>query len=744
MSRLCPSATLWILTLVCLASASPARTFTVSSGKTGLSAQLNETVGEYRITARVPAWSFVGTLGSAASAARISTGHDRIGSYQAITFTWRSGQIPLRGAIRLYQDYPLILFRYAYLKFASPPSIAFPSLTRIPSGLYQFSYRNTPFAPPQFKLGEYGTPWLFFDHDANSMILSPASHFIVAAMQGDGSTLIASGLGKSLRSVPAGFRQQSLMAIAPGIRHTWRLWGRALTELGGKKVPSNERDVTLKYYGYWTDNGAAYYYRYDPTLGYTGTLRAVISQYRKEQIPVRYLQLDSWWYDKSYPGMSADDQVGRWNAFGGIMRYHADASLFPQGLKAFQQSVDLPLVTHSRWISRQSPYHQHYQISGVAPIGRRWWNHIAAYLESSGVVTYEQDWQSLIDQRSPAFSSTLDVGKEFYDRMAASCQRHGLTMQYCMALPCDFLQGSRYSNLTSIRVSDDRFSRARWRNFLYTSQLAFAVGSWPWTDVYFSDETDNLLLDTLSAGPVGTGDPLGAEDRNNILKAVRADGVIVKPDVPIIPLDRMYIADASAAAPSARERRGLKPFLASAWTDDGSFRTAYVFAFSRSGAAYQTVRFSPSEVGTQAPACVYDYLTHQVTRLKPGQEFDTDIGPDETDYYVVAPVGPSGMALFGDQGKFVSMGKERIASVDAGPHSLTADVLFGANEGSVTLFGDALARPKVIVRNGTAASIAFTKSTGYLSVRIMPRMSDPPVRVHGELVRIVEVELVQP
>ena len=745
---------LCVLGFVFIGSAVLALGITASSAKSGLSAQLNEKTGEYRITAGNPAWSFAGSLGRAPREVRKASGRDRIGAYQQLTFTWQSGEIPLEGTVRVYQAEPLVLFKYKYLKAANPSSVTFPSFTGIPAGLHPFSYQNRPFAPPQFKLGQYGTPWLLFDGSANAAVISPASHFIIAAMRGDGNHLIASGLENQLPSVPAGFTQQTLMAIAPGIRRTWDIWGSALTGLAGKERPGNESDIILKYYGYWTDNGAAYYYKYDPDLGYRGTLKAVIARYRKEKIPVHYLQLDSWWYDKSYPGMGPADHIGRWNSFGGIMRYQADPSLFPDGLKAFQQSVGLPLITHSRWISRQSPYRKHYQISGLAPVGAKWWDDIASYLHSNGVVTYEQDWQNRIAQRSPAFSNTVGTGAEFYNHMAKACRNHGLTMQYCMALPCDFLQGSRYSNLTSIRASDDRFSRARWRDFLYVSQLAYAIGSWPWTDVYFSYETNNLLLDTLSAGPVGTGDALGAENRKNILMAVRADGVIVKPDVPITPLDRMYLNDethpnSSSGVMEAQSLGGKtsganSPFIASTWTRDGAVRTAYVFAFSRSGKVHQSVRFSPQEAGSQAPACVYSYFTHQVAHVARGRSFAAMIGPEETGYYIVAPVGPSGMALFGDKGKFVSMGKQRIATLKEGPHSITAQVLFAAGEDSVTLFGNAPTRPAVKVRGGSAGTVEFTKATGYFSVRVSPQPGTAAVTLHGNLVRPVTVKFELP
>jgi hypothetical protein len=730
-----------------------AQTQTELSSPSGLSVQLDAGTGSYRVSAKSPQWMFSGTLTGAATDVTKSSGQDRVGTYQQLTFNWQNGQTPLQGTIRLYQHLPVVLFECKYLKAASPAYVAFPSFSGIPQRLHHFSYENGAFAAPQFELGQYGTPWLLFDDKANAAVISPASHFIVAAMHGDGDHLIESGLNSQLAGVPAGFTQQTLLAISPGIRHTFDSWGSALIALGGKTRPGNESDLTLKYYGYWTDNGAAYYYRFDPKLGYAGTLEAVIKRYREEKIPVRYLQLDSWWYDKSYPGMSPDDHTGNWKAFGGIMQFRADASLFPQGLEAFDKSIGgLPLIVHSRWISQQSPYHNNYQISGIAPVGPRWWNDTAQYLQSNGVITYEQDWQSRITEQTPAFLSTVNAGDDFYNHMANSCQTHRMTMQYCMALPSDFLEGSHYANLTSIRTSDDRFSRPRWRDFLYTSQLAYAIGSWPWTDVFFSRETNNMLIDALSAGPVGTGDALAAEDKNNIMKAVRADGVIVKPDVPLMPLDRIYVEDYTRTAPRVRKEgsademahRGETPFVASTWTDDGSIGTAYVFAFSRSASVYQTVHFTPAEAGAGSPACVYDYFSHLVSHLAAGEEYKAFIGPGETGYYIVAPTGPSGIALFGDQGKFASMGKQRIASLSENAHSVTAQVLFAADDGPVTLLGDAPSAPSITVHGGSAGAVSFRGSDGYFSVRITPDPSTPAVEVNGDPVRQVSVEFSLP
>src|ERR1039458_9018789 len=89
-------------------------------------------------------------------------------------------------------------------------------------------------------------------------------------------------------------------------------------------------------------------------------------------------------------------------------------------------------------------------------------------------------------------------------------------MQSGSPRPRHFLQGAKYSNLTTIRTSGDRFETGKWRPFLYTSQLAAALGIWPWCDVFKSGEMGNMIVAVLSAGAVGTGDAMGKEAPENI------------------------------------------------------------------------------------------------------------------------------------------------------------------------------------------------------------------------------------
>src|SRR5207245_1176992 len=91
------------------------------------------------------------------------------------------------------------------------------------------------------------------------------------------------------------------------------------------------------------------------------------------------------------------------------------------------------------------------------------------------------------------------------------------------------------------------------------------------------------LLATLSGGMVGVGDPLGAVDKANLLQAVRTDGVIVKPDAPIVPIDAVYLGDA---------RGMIHPMVASTYSDHGAMKALYVFAYGRGQA---TIAFAAGE-----------------------------------------------------------------------------------------------------------------------------------------------------
>jgi hypothetical protein len=704
-------------------------------GARGVVASIDQASGRYEVRSRELNWTFTGQLGDSASNLSISNGQDRLGAYRELHFDWRQ-RVPLSGTIRTYISRPVVLFSVTSKEpLSDAAAIRFPRFTQFPKDLHHFSYKNEVFAPHSFALEETATPWLLFDDQMHAVVLSPAANFMIASMRGDGITEIASGLNEGVAALPAGFAHQTLMAFDVGVNIAWDGWGTALTALQGKTRPANDADTGLRYLGYWTDNGAAYWYNYEQGLGYAGTLETLVRRYREEGIPLRYLQLDSWWYSKTLTGPNGELlkpnnpalPAEEWNRYGGLLKYQAHPSVFPGGLTAFQKKVGLPLITHNRWIDPESPYHEHYAISGVAAVDPKFWQEIMAYTSSANVVTYEQDWLNVIYKYSPALGTTLSAGDAFTDGMARAAQEKGMSLQYCMALPRHFLQGARYGNLTTIRTSGDRFTRSNWDTFLYTSRLASALGIWPWADVFMSTETDNVLIATLSAGMVGNGDKIGTENKQNLLRAVRTDGVIVKPDAPLLPIDAMYTSDALGTLPADRSR-SPPPMIASAHTDHGALRTAYVFAYSRGSERAKTA-FTPAQAGVEHDVYLYDARARTARRMAASEPFTFDLAPNGTAYFVLAPVSGDGVAIFGDDGKFVPDGRKRIAAIAEVKNRLIVTVTFALQEKAVRLFGYAMQRPAVTAQTGAAGEVAFDKKTGRFEVTVSPsseQVNEPP------------------
>jgi hypothetical protein len=729
--------TLW-LTWVLLALPCRAESLAVE-GAHGLRATLDAASGRYEVRSRELGWTFAGTLAAPVSGLSVHAGRDRLGSYRELQFRWQR-PLALEGRIRAYADQPLVLFSATSAAATSDPStFRFPRFTEFPRDLRGFSYQNLAFAPPSFTLEHNATPWLLFDARAHAAVISPAANFMLTSMQGDGRAEISSGLNAGIASLPAGFEHQTLIAFGAKINTAWGSWGHGLVELEGARRPANDADAGLRYLGYWTDNGASYYYNYDRQRGYAGTLQALVERYRAEGIPIRYLQLDSWWYYKTLTDQNgqagaakdADLPPGEWNRFGGLLKYEAHPALFPDGLAAFQSRIGLPLMVHNRWIDPASPYQQRYHISGFAAIDPAWWQEIMGYVASAHVVTYEQDWMNVIYEHSPALATTPGIGEAFTDGMARAAEQRGISLQYSMALPRQFLQGARYENLTSARVSGDRFERSKWDTFLYTSRLASALGIWPWSDVFMSTETDNLLLATLSAGLVGIGDPIGAEDRASLLRAVRADGVIIKPDTPLVPSDAMYILDAAQAG---------EPMIACAHTDHGELRTSYVFSYPRTSQHVQA-SFTPAQVGVSRDAYLYDTRTGSARRLAAGQPFSFRLAAGATAYFVVVPVARCGIALIGDRDKFVPDGRRRIVTLGDEPERLIARVRFAAQERSVHLFGYAARAPLVTAGKGTAGTVSFDQMSGRFDVEVFPGPEELGESPGGDPVREAIVTL---
>ena len=646
--------------------------------------------GTWSVTIPQNAWTFSGKLESAPWSVVPESGHDALGSYQQISFDYAVTGANRSAAIRIYEDRPLALFPLLY-KDAAANTNPFPLITNYPS-LSHLSFFSL-FASPQFKHFGQDSPWAFFDTLGNTYILSPAANYLQANTSQRQNGSIASGISVQIPALPAGFRHSTALAWGKGINQTFESWGRALTDISGKHRPPNDVDAVLDQLSYWTDNGAYYYYNAGGP-DYGGTLMGAKAELAAKGIRLGSLQLDSWWYPKG-PDNS-------WSSRGGIWDYVASPALFPD-FATFTRDLGIPLIAHARWIDEKSPLRSKYQISGNVATDPAYWREVAAYLKANGVATYEQDW--LGDAAHPDFN--LTDPNLFFDGMAEAMENQGITMQYCMAEPRHFLQSVNYGNLTTIRASQDGFNRANWSDFLYASRLASALGVWPFADVLISSNRNDLIVATLSAGPVGIGDRLGAISGVNLLRAVRPDGVIVKPDVPATPDDATILADA----------QGLDvPMVATTYTDFGGVRATYIFAYKRGSNTSFELR--PTAYGITGQAWLHDENTGTGRLVEAGQAATIDVA-NSAALYILMPVGKSGIAFLGDKGNFVSLGRKRILSLNDDKR-LDVEVQFSRGEKARTIFGYSPRPVAVTAMLGGQTALTWNATTQLFSVVVHP------------------------
>ncbi|MGC8539100.1 MAG: hypothetical protein ACP5QA_00565 [Phycisphaerae bacterium] len=696
---------------------------------------INASTGDYLFTSASPAWTFRGTVAAAMRNIQRSSGRDNLGAFKEIKFTWGPTSDPRTGILKCYMHSGMLL---AGITGGSPRTV-FPDFTSIPPNLRVLSFKNAVFAGPEFHAQADSMPWVLFNRHADTAIISPASAFLISRLAGNAKTSIGAELNPNVSDSAAARMRWTILMMGRGIQRTLNSWGHALDRLYNRPRIGNEGNVVLRNFGYWTDNGACYYYNYVPKLGYAGTLEAVARQFDRHKVPLAYMELDSWWYRKSdrfvdgtiLKAKAGKFPPGRWNIYGGIWQYRASHQLFPQGLGAFQKKLGVPLVCHGRWIDPHSPYHKKYTISGIAPIDPAWWKSTANYFAQSGVIGYEQDWLNYIYQYSPAMQVSRRVGNAFTGNMAASLAQHNVSLIYCMPLPRFFLQSARTPTLSMIRCSDDYFIQQRWLHFVYTSSLAYAMDLWPWTDTLMSRDTGSILLATLSAGPVGVGDQMGHESWRNIRKVIRSDGRIVKPDAPLRPTDQTIMAQAVGKH---------RPFVARTYSNSG-IKTTYLFIWRQKGGR-PSVHIAPAELGLSARGRydVYNYFTHAVSHLSAGQSLEVNLHSNQWQYDIVAPEQTNGVAIFGDLKQFVPMGRERIADAAVTTTGIKLTVMVAKGEQAITVTGYSKHGISATVHDGSISTSADGR-TGLFTVTVSPGTGTPEVKDFHKTVQDMTVKL---
>ena len=711
----------------------------------GLSVRLADD-GTIRVGWGEPDWLGPATLTLApdgpatVAAATRRRGADDLGDYDLLELSWADLPLPLAGSVRLYRSRPLVVFRLAAptgLSGEVPgpfevPRVAWPHFrpTRraaggVPAGARTFAHQWAEFALPLFGDADAGgflfaphrppvaSPLLLMAPDGRTLLLGPldAFHAQIIAVPRDTEALadgLRCGWHGDLAVAPAGFASELALWAAPTPRAALDEWAGLLRRRAGTVRPSRYADPGLARLSYWTDNGATYYYRTAPGLDYAATLERAVADCEARGLPIELVQIDSWFYPHEHPRPVSDEGAPIVPP-SGLMRWEPREDLFPGGFATLRARLGhRPLAFHSRHFASASPYFARHAawIDGATahPSGPELFDHLLRAAAAWGAATYEQDWlvESFFAVRG--LRAAPERARDWQQALDRAAGAHGLTLQWCMATPADFLQSVTLRHLTSIRTSGDyRYlfdNGLNWVWFLHVNALARALGLHAFKDVFLSDRVAEpyaeveALLAALSTGPVGIGDAIGRADRDLVLRTCREDGVLVKPDAPLAAIDRCFL------------RHGhLMPALLVGETGSqhGRHRWTYVVtlhASSHRETLHEDLALADlGQARPDGPVLAYDWRRRTFQHLAADGGWRASLDFQDWDFRVLCPVLPGERALFGDPTRYATMGDRRIAGVAASVECLSFDVI--GMPGTVAEVHGWAARPPRRVRAAT-------------------------------------------
>lgn len=659
-------------------------------------------------------------------------GQDDLGAFRGLELAFAPLPFPVRASVRAYTDHSLLVFRSEAREDLAGlatgelarPALAWPCLQPdrreaggVPEGARGFGHQLTEFAFPTLSDASLAGFFLFPNRppvieplwliapDGRSLLLAPLDAFhdqVIAVPRGAGEAArgVRCGWHGDLDSVPAGFATELALWAGPGPRSVLEAWAAALRRRHATQRPSRYADDTVARLSYWTDNGGAYWYRTEPGMDVTQTLAGVAASLRGAAVPVRAFELDSWFYPHEKT-RAVNPQGQERVPPTGLLTWEPRADLLPDGIEGLRKRLgDPPLILHGRHISSASPYLREFEawVDGdrAHPTGPELFDRFLAQAAGWGAISFEQDWLVEMWLGVRGLRERPGRVRAWQEGLDAAAARHGLSLVWCMATPADFFQTLTLKRVVSIRTSGDyRYlsgNASHWVRFLYTNALARALGLLPFKDVFLtSRDGDGLdgdphaeaeaMLSALSAGPVGIGDRIGRTDAGIVRRTCRADGLLVKPDLPIAALERCFRADA-----------WFEPVLLVGETisEHPAGRFVYVAAMNAwRGATQLTDRVAFSELGDARPTTpfvVYDWRSGSFERGDPDGALAFELAPSGWDLRVLCPWLPAGIAVFGDTKLYATAGDRRLAGLRPTENGLRLDVL-GARGEAVCIEG---------------------------------------------------------
>lgn len=502
-------------------------------------------------------------------------------------------------------------------------------------------------------------------------LLAPLANHHEQIITVDGTT-VNWGWHGDLDEVPAGFTATLGIYEGATAGALFDAWGSELRRAAPIERPPRSDNVITSKLSYWTDNGAAYWYRTERDETIAISVGEVLADLRHADVPIGALELDSWFYrhevvreitEIGYPEEVPPTGMIEWQARDDLYPGHSE-----DPIADLQQVAEMPLALHARHISPLSPYvddtwwvDEHAAHPSDPAFFGQWFTDAKRW----GASCIEQDWMLLVWFGVREIRRVPGRAVEWQRAMNEHARTSGVDLIWCMATPADIIAASELDRVIAVRTSDDyRFAddpAVLWTWFLTVNRLIAPLGLRPFKDCFFSnpdpDPNDSIsgdvhaeleaLLSALSGGPVGIGDRIERTNREIVMRTCDDDGTIRHVDTPVGLID-----DCLLGAPA----RGDRLAWATASTTVGGATWTYVIAINTTQQPRQGVpqpKISDdlllAEIDLDGERSVFDWRSQTTTSVR---ALTAQVGPRDWAYFIVCPSGSDDV---GDTSKYVTV-----------------------------------------------------------------------------------------
>jgi hypothetical protein len=603
------------------------------------------------------------------------------------------------------------------------PGVCFPAFVNESVNQRIFTYRNNVFCPPANDFIFAMAPVLLFDDAKNAVLISPLDNFLTNGIRKEMEAqqnytvpppMIACGPNGFIPAIPAGHHHAFIMVWDKGINQTFLSWGKLMQQYYRAQPRDRYTDLVCGYLSFFTDNGAYYYYNPMKGKKADATLIAVHEYAKREHIPFRTYQLDSWWYNKiSKPWKRK--LLGAFHAhlggglYGGAINWEQDPEFWDMSLDEFYHKLDqTPFVAHHRWYVEETPYADRFEFikaNGKAmSVDPAYWSYLMDFCEKNHIVTYEQDWMISHYNSFPHLKREFGAAERWLREMATAAAQRNITIQYCMATPAMILQTLTFPNVSHYRASNDY--HARWPHafdipyFTQSSMLGWALGIIPFKDVFQSTRRGRIrgercpflqgLVSCLSTGPVAPGDEIGFVNKEMVKAVCRSDGLLLKPDRPLTAADLVYI-------------RNHTYYVATTESTHGNRTWYYTITINLFPSRVKEKNYFLHEIDITGEYAEYNWFDRTWRWVTGDSLVSQDLKDEEYEYRIYAPKLASGIALIGNPTKYATMNDKTFSNFKEDVSGVQIDVSSIANDRVDILLIGAILPTRVLVNGNIIA-----------------------------------------